>query len=248
MIEDIYKIKRAREGIEVKFYNRVGTSDIKAIDEVFKKNKYRRKSFQIDRGDVWVDGGSNVGAFTVLALKAGAKKVIAIEADSSNVIQASRNISMNCEEDYTVIHGAICAPDSTEEHLDLYIEPKPERARRHSVYNRSGRSFLRVDRVKAIPLNQRFIDEHGIDSLKLNIEGAEYDVLRGDIPKGIKKIVFEWSFDIFPDVSIFWSLIDNISRQGYSIDMDRKVQGSGDYSFWPKNTFVYAKKEGVLNG
>lgn len=73
------------------FQFRDGTTDKVIFDQVVTDNEYRLPSL-FDDGDVVIDIGAHIGSFTYAALRSGASRVFAIEADRSNYELASRNL------------------------------------------------------------------------------------------------------------------------------------------------------------
>lgn len=75
------------------FEPRPGTTDFEVIGEVWMSNDYKvpKEGFS---GTV-VDIGANVGAFSVLAAKAGAKRVLAFEPEQGNYDMLLRNVEAN---------------------------------------------------------------------------------------------------------------------------------------------------------
>lgn len=76
----------------IKFYHRQGTSDLKTFEEVIGRDVYRKKGMTINEGETWIDCGGNVGAFTLLACRIGAK-VITYWPDPENCKMIEMNLS-----------------------------------------------------------------------------------------------------------------------------------------------------------
>jgi hypothetical protein len=71
----------------------------------------------------------------------------------------------------------------------------------------------------------------------MDIEGGEMLILE-NTNKVFKKMVFEWSFDIDPDLVRFWSIIDKLKLKYNiaSIGNTAKYE-SRDYATWQKSWF-----------
>lgn len=222
------------------FSVRPETSDVKAIQEVFDKNAYRRGPFQIEPGECWLDMGCNVGAFTVLAMLAGAAACRSIEAELGNTRLAIRNIGQNGLQP-DVYHAAI-VPDSHQgEMVDLHVNTAPLALRRHSIMRARRKSAV-------VPVPARrfssFLDQ-GFDCIKLNIEGAEVPILlEHEDWSPVKKIVFEWSFDAEPRMAILRQVLDRLEGafprvmlSKANLPWDRET-----YPFFPPNVYVFCMR------
>lgn len=93
---------------DMKFMTRPKSTDISILQEVILHNFYLdHPDLKIKEGDVILDIGAHIGAFTILAAKLGAI-VFAYEPDPSNYKLLGINISLNKVEDkVTVKNSAI---------------------------------------------------------------------------------------------------------------------------------------------
>ncbi len=135
--------------------------------EFFEKHERRLFCAAITPGSVVLDIGANVGIYTLLAAKRGAK-VIAVEADPCNVEILRHHVHLNGFDDrVTILHMAA----SNREHaLTLFRSP-----------GNSGHSNL-FDGVSPVEIPGKTIDSLGlppIDVCKIDIEGAEMIALAG---------------------------------------------------------------------
>src|SRR5688500_14823548 len=166
-----YAITRKKDNLTGKFLIRPGTSDEKAILEVWKKNSYQRKEFQVEPGERWLDLGSNIGAFTVYAGLKGCQ-VQSYEADAYNAQATMDNAALNGLAT-TVLQAAIVHDDFEENHVKFYVNSRPMALRRHSIYQpKKNFDVVSVPAVRFSNLPLR-----SCDAVKMNIEGAELDLL-----------------------------------------------------------------------
>jgi FkbM family methyltransferase len=161
-----------------KFYCRMNRDDLVFMtgheDELM-------KYFNPAQGNIMVDVGAHIGAYTIMASKhVGEKgKVIAIEADPANFKILERNIKLN---HLTNVIALNIAAFSNQTKLKLYL---PEQQSGRTIYNtvissRAVKEHPFVE-VKADTLD-RLLNLEGfqtIDWLKIDVEGGEYDVLKG---------------------------------------------------------------------
>jgi FkbM family methyltransferase len=131
--------------------------------------KHERNLFcgAIVKGCTVLDVGANVGIYTLLAAKRGAK-VFAVEADPQNVEVLKQHVHLNGFDDrVTIIHMAAAAKEGT---VTLFRNPS----------NSGGSSIFQGVNPTVVPSNT--IDSLNlppIDVCKMDIEGAEMIALRG---------------------------------------------------------------------
>jgi FkbM family methyltransferase len=135
------------------------------------------------QGDIVVDIGAHIGLYTVISSKrVGSNgKVVAIEPDPSNFEMLNRNIKLNQLTNVLPLNYAVY---SKETKVKLYL---PEEKSGHTIYN----TMMVLDRAKA---NEKFVEvnantldnllqENGIEQqlnwIKIDVEGAEFEVLKG---------------------------------------------------------------------
>lgn len=144
-------------------------SDREVVDECWKSNDYRVPVGGFAGGTV-VDVGANIGAFSVLAAKAGAGKVVAVEPFASNRERLMHHVSMNGTVDQTFIdHRAITGSTGngvvmTGAGGGAHIDQDGIGSDEHVV------ATLALEDLIALHAPVRF--------LKIDIEGGEYDALR----------------------------------------------------------------------
>lgn len=214
-------------GRSADLFYRTGTSDRKAIQEVWERNTYEkpRKGFSIERGEAWIDGGANIGAFSRLVLESGAT-CKAYEPDRLNYSLLSRNCSeAELVDKCITLHGGA---------VTLNVQQKPLQQRRHSiVFARRGATAVSVN-------SDKFSDAiESCDGCKLNIEGAEVEILRSRPSLGgLRKLVFEWSFDVEPKVDVLRGVLEWLSTEFVYVTTSRRVAGDV-WKWYPPNVFVH---------
>lgn len=113
-------------------------------------------------GDVVVDLGANRGLFTLLAKKLGARKVLAVEAQSGFIPLIQDLLQKN-----GCASGAIVVWNLLGQHTGLLFDPAAQAAASHWQGTPPVRSM------------RELIHTHGIDRidfLKVDIEGSEFDL------------------------------------------------------------------------
>lgn len=210
------------------FILRDGTSDMKAIKEVVVNNSYRRKGFTAEPGETWLDIGANCGAFSVWAAALGAN-VIAFEPDPDNARMAQVNIDNNGLGKQVVLKTVGLTAAEEPKVFKLHRNTANGNLWRNSLYKewRGGESIA----VQTEPASKYWRPEYCV---KLDAEGVEMPILEKFAEAKVKKLVFEWSFDIDPSIKRFEAVIARL-RQTYG-----NVVYSGyksGYSAWQPSWF-----------
>lgn len=144
------------------------------------REDYLRHGVNLNPGDSVIDIGANIGSFTVLAaIKVGPKgKVYSFEPDPAVYERLLKNVEMNGLKNVHAFNYAVGGEDTT----------VPFRVFRKSAYNsivskvgdRPESAVARTFDVKVRDIRS-ILDEYAADTLKLlkvDCEGAEYDILK----------------------------------------------------------------------
>jgi FkbM family methyltransferase len=146
------------------------------------EDKIYEKYFEVQEGDVVMDVGGNVGAFTVSVLHKNPKHIYCIEPSNTLVKCIEKNVS-NTKIPVTIINKAISnekkqlaeIPDS-----NVYI------------YYNDGKQYSKTTFKDVI--SEYNIDK--IDFLKFDCEGGEYEIFTKEnyefISNNVKHMVGEW--------------------------------------------------------
>jgi FkbM family methyltransferase len=142
--------------------------------------------FALKEGDVVVDVGAHIGPYTIIASKRVGPngKVVAIEADPDNFNILTRNIHLNKLTNVVALNYAVY---SREEKIKLYL---PSGGKFHESYTKfntimSDRApgegkFVEVAANTLDSLLQsNQIKQEDVNWIKIDVEGAEYEVLKG---------------------------------------------------------------------
>jgi FkbM family methyltransferase len=136
--------------------------------------------FTPKQGDIVVDIGANIGRYTIIGSKrVGTQgKVVAIEAHPGNFEMLNRNIKLN---QLTNVIPLNYAAYSKETKIRLYV---PDEESGYTIYHtlmeRTGKKFVEVNANTLdylLQLNQ--IRQEQVKWIKIDVEGAELDVLKG---------------------------------------------------------------------
>lgn len=178
---ELLKFKMPRYNYE--FYCRNNKDDFQIM--TFHEHDIIANYFSPKEGDLVIDVGAHIGPYTLVASKLVGEngKVVAIEADPCNFDILVRNIHLNRVRNVITLNYAVY---SKEGKLNLYLPTKNEETsltkfntvmldRAHGETN-----FLEVDgRTLDYLLESNGLKHEDVNWIKIDVEGAEYDVLKG---------------------------------------------------------------------
>jgi FkbM family methyltransferase len=219
---------------------RPDTTDVKVIEEVLKRGAYERKkiNFGIEPMDVWLDCGANIGTFSLLCLSKKAK-VIAFEPEPENFSILDKNIRLNdFQKNAKIFPYGIFLENKS---LPLYLCKGNYNKYRHTLFPKRGRSAIYI-RVKSI---SEVLQKYPINCIKMDIEGAEIEILEHLKPSDyqkINKMVFEYSFDIDKSIPRFMKIINHLKTIFILVHYDKVNPNESEYNYFPASTLVFCKK------
>lgn len=163
-------------------------------DEIFNKKIYEYKNCKINKDDIVFDVGANIGIFTRYAANLGAYKIYSFEPEETNAKLFEKNKPDNC------IFFNLGISD-IEGRQKLNID---ETIGGHSIIQtnsfgtKTGKTqfplFTKLDNI----IEQENITR--IDFLKIDVEGAEFNVMKGLSDKNLNKVnkcVVEYHHNVF---------------------------------------------------
>jgi len=173
--------------LNVRFCIRKGSDDLYSVLPYREGDAHDAILSPLSEGDVFVDVGANVGYYSILASKrvGSLGHVIAIEPFPGTVEQLKRNINANRAYNVEVIKAAVWSESGKKVALK---------------FAKGFWGQVKVD-TEAETINDRYISVSTrciddicraypyIKVLKLDIEGAEYEALKG-APKTLSKVQF----------------------------------------------------------
>jgi FkbM family methyltransferase len=232
-----------------KFAVREGSSDIKSVDETWIKKAYQKPKlpFTVNSGEKWLDLGANIGAFTCYAAIKGCL-VRAYEPQKDNCEMIHENLQLNnVLSKVEIIKAAIVPLSQDGKTLNFYESTNPASYRRHTLYgnylNSSTKKNIKLTTVKAIGFNNLIKD--GYNCVKMNIEGAEIPILNElDSNLGIKKMVFEYSFDMDKKIKTYVEVIEKLNTMFKVVKSSRTIPlHLEEFPFYPPNSYIFCSNE-----
>ena len=168
------------------FYCRNNKDDFQIM--TFHEDDILEHKFNPKEGNIVIDVGAHIGHYTLKAssLVGVNGKVLAIEADPSNYDILNRNIDLNKFTNATAVNYAAY---SKEEKIKLYLPSKEEEEKElsHTKYNtiiqdraHNETKFVEVQaNTLDYLLQSNGIKHEKVNWIKIDVEGAEFEVLKG---------------------------------------------------------------------
>jgi FkbM family methyltransferase len=165
---------------DYEFYCRINKDDFKIMtiheDDIIKR-------FTPKEGDIVIDIGAHIGLYTIISSKrVGANgKVVAIEADPSNFEMLNSNIKLNQLTNVIPLNYAV---HSKETKVKLYL---PSGESGFTKYNTIMPNWINAQE-KFVEVNANTLDyllqlneirQEEVNWIKIDVEGAEFEVLKG---------------------------------------------------------------------
>jgi FkbM family methyltransferase len=160
-----------------------GPHGVKTINAVWAQRIYEpNEDFRPRRGWTVLDLGAHKGSFTVRAALA-ADQVVAVEPAPYNIVRLRRNLELNGIDNVVLVEGAVgAAPGWTQMRLDA----------KQSGVGSIARDAANSGEVRDVPVEtlEELLGRAGnpVDLMKMDIEGAESDVLSAASPQILRRI------------------------------------------------------------
>lgn len=192
-----------------------GSADLSMFAEIWYWHFYNPPFFQIKHGDVVIDIGANSGYFTIYAARlVGDGKVFSFEPMTGLFNSIKTNIDANNLKNVFAINSGVA-----KEKGEQIFYTSDSHNGCHSMYSRKecGKEI----KINTVNLED-FCKERAIESidlLKLDCEGAEYEIifnLSKDFLKKIKKITLEYHDNITKNNH--QEIIEFLSENNFFVD------------------------------
>ncbi|MEZ5784620.1 MAG: FkbM family methyltransferase [Rhizobiaceae bacterium] len=171
------RVPIARDEVSAEIWNALVTGNYEA-------NEARRVSRAVRQGDRVLELGTGLGVVTSIIAAIEDVHVWSFEADPRTARLAQRVIARNCDDNVSVSHGILTAGPS--ETVLFY--------RRKDFWMSSGLAeqgpYEEVIEIASGDIDA-FIEQHRINVLVMDIEGAELDLLQQARLSGIERVFLE---------------------------------------------------------
>ncbi len=220
---------------------RPDTWDHHVLESVINLREYGTIDF---RDRTVVDVGAHIGAFTLLAARHGARRVLAFEAGSENfeMLQANCGASPGVECRHAAVWGGGESPTSLVWRPNAHAENTgggtvvPCTSVAGFGFSPDG-----AETVHTVPLD-RIVEELGrIDLLKIDAEGSEYPILLGSrLLNRVGEIVGEFHTLNSPQApdSTQWNitqLVRHLQAEGFIVERDLHPENGIFRAFRPQS-------------
>ncbi len=215
-------IHKLRDG--TRFGIRTGTNDFGIINEVYIVKEYHKLLKFIKKDSVIIDIGAQIGAFSVFASNIASRgKVLSFEPFEENYEMLRQNVELNMMENVTCFKLGVAGKSGNRK---LIISK--ENTGGHSFYETVGKQ---VD-VKTTTLKEIFENNKikNCDFLKMDCEGAEYEILF-NAPKNILNKINSISMEYHEEAGDVLKLKEFLEKAGFNILVERDV-GQGMLYGW----------------
>ncbi len=203
---------------KVKGYTRPDTLD----EYVFKEIKPSYKCLEISPGDVVLDIGANIGAFTKYAYELGAD-VYAYEPEEENYLIMLKNIKVASGEHrprrVLAQQCAVVGDDSKS--ISLYVNSKKNKGL-HMTRPVRGREGVTV---RAENFDE-IIEARQPNKIKIDVEGGEYSFMPTVFPDCVEKLAMELHFQYNKEWrGMAVKIHEDMLSQGFSVIREPKFTG-----------------------
>lgn len=182
---------------------------------------YDHPQAHVHQGDVVFDCGAHIGGFTRVALRAGARLVVAIEPEQANLVALRRNLEAEIKAGKVrIVEKGVWDKIGR---LSLHVSQTGDS---HSVVvpqNAQRDEAIEVTTIDALAAGMKLTR---VDFVKMDIEGAERNALRGarDVIRRFKPRLAISSYHLNGDPGAIASLIWEY-RPDYLVDSKDFVEG-----------------------
>lgn len=210
---------------------RRGTLDGFIVDEIALRDTYRLRSIDLPPNACVVDVGANIGTFAAAVLRRWpTARVTGFELDDENAAIAARHLAGRAR----IVRAAIVG-----DHRPTGYRIDPDNSGGHTLAFDDGPGLLPAPPSWTL---HRAIDTAGcafVDLLKMDVEGAEYDILARAARDGalaiVNRIVMEWH-ELSPGQR-HGALVALLRRAGFDVEAVRENAAAGT---------LFASRRGML--
>lgn len=223
--KNIYSLN-LRNGIKFIVDGKIGKADLSMLSEIWYHKYYNPKGFEINNNDIVFDIGANNGYFSLYAAKRG-KMVYAFEPLPKLCNKIKETIQINKIENVVLENIGIAKEKGELSFFESHIHNGC-----HSLFKRDE-SDTEI-KIKTNSL-ENYCDENSIkkiDFLKLDCEGAEYEIFESLSEDFLKKRIEKISLEYHDDI---------VSNKTYTDIL--RLLSYNNYQVKNKKGFIYATNQ-----
>lgn len=241
---------RLVEHENLKCFVRDGTAD----EVIFRENIVQAglfKHLKVEAGQNWIDLGAFIGTFALLLRSHGAR-VFSVEPTPENAKWLKRNLQLNGYPDVYVLEAAVLSNPKTDT-LPLYLATPSNKIRgdklvlkgvsnpaANTLFNRWKRPHPTIE-VPVISFAKCVLEAKKVLlaskswNLKMDIEGAEVDILENDDLADFDQIYFEYHYQAGGGTKRARKAIKRLKDLGFKVELSHPVQ---DPIRWFRTNFI----------
>lgn len=215
---------------KLQIWHEPGTNQLATFkDNIIELGAYKHIDF---KDKIVLDIGACAGSFSKLALDNGAKQVIAVEPHPTNIEVFKKNVP-----EAFLFEAAVVADDYKENEISFYTAPSGNLTISSTATPKrlSSREVSIVQTVKFSELLEKYKPQ----VVKMDIEGAEFDILKSQLPNYVEEFMAE--FHIFMQKDRVWQWWFEICYVLFDTTTWRVVKRPE----WPKNDRAMRKFHGL---
>ena len=219
------KIIEIKNGLKISL--RTNSTDFMQFTTVWLQKEYGIEGFEINNDDVVIDVGAHIGLFALFAsqnCKNG--KIFCFEPIKDNFKILTENVHLNNLKNVHLNNEVVSKEDGF---VNIYLNKDQSG---HSIYKKTSEKI----RTKSVSLETFFIENiTKCNFLKLDCEGAEYEIIESLSDKSMKKIekiCLEYH-DVNNKKEKLEKLISKLKANFFDIVIEKGDDGMG---------FIFAKK------
>lgn len=193
------------EGLKISI--REETTDFNCVKEVIKDKCYRRvtPSFDVEEGEYWLDLGGNIGAFGLYVMNKGGF-VQSFEPDKDCFKMMKNNYKNNFSKELFEVNNFAISNSNEEEIVFYRGASKGDRYRTSLIPNKRGEKIALKNK------NIDFLKDEVYSGIKMDIEGAEFDILDNDKLPHCEKLVMEYHLTKDKSMINFHKRMDKLKK------------------------------------
>jgi FkbM family methyltransferase len=186
--------------------NDVAGLDFVVVVEVWQRNDYLVSVEHGFQGGTVLDVGANVGAFTVLAAKAGAGRVVAVEPEPENFSRLRHHVQLNrVGPKVELVNAAVTTErDAVVDVIGWGGGAHVDRDAHRVDPEVLGKLRTSKSKVSTIRLDDLIEENAPIEMMKMDIEGGEFPIFEDldvDVLRNVGRISMEWHGPASPHLS-----------------------------------------------
>lgn len=194
-------------------------ADLSVIDEIFVDKMYRSvESIIPTLASPILDIGAHIGLFSIYASALNSKvKIIALEPEPTNFELMKENLKANHCQNITAKNLALIPEDNSEKEIKLFLS---DDSHNHTTLPPNPLNKSLLDKYITVPATNltKLIEKNKISLLKIDIEGAEYNIIKS-FDKSIFKTIQYIALEYHEFGNKRRADLENIIRQnGFSVE------------------------------